>query len=175
MNWARPGLHHFDGGSGAAVAERISDPENGILKMPEPKDGPSSQTPSEPHSAILVIACAAMPSARSQSQLWRGAGYYPGLAAQACRQASSMTRRPVAARARPRITREVEENCDWDYDRIAGGLANLGHKICDQTIGNVLQRNATVRRRHLNASAWSIKAHLSMDFLKNHQPRSTTP
>ncbi len=50
---------------------------------------------------------------------------------------------------RPRIRREVEqlivrmaeENRDWGYDRIAGALANLGYKVCDQTIGNVLQRH----------------------------------
>jgi Homeodomain-like domain len=50
---------------------------------------------------------------------------------------------------RPRITRQVEElivrmaseNRDWGYDRFAGALANLGYKICDQTIGNVLQRH----------------------------------
>src|SRR5712691_5641847 len=50
---------------------------------------------------------------------------------------------------RPRIKREVEqliirrasENRDWGYDRIAGALANLGHGISDQTVGNVLQRH----------------------------------
>jgi putative transposase len=44
---------------------------------------------------------------------------------------------------RPRISRAVEqlivrlarENRDW----IAGALANLGHKVCDQTVGNVLR------------------------------------
>src|SRR5262245_29362004 len=49
---------------------------------------------------------------------------------------------------RPRIKREVEqlivrmakENYDWGYDRIVGALANLGHKVRDQTVGNVLQR-----------------------------------
>src|SRR5262245_16384065 len=50
---------------------------------------------------------------------------------------------------RPRIRREVEqlivriaeENRDWGYDRIAGALTNLGYKVCDPTIGNVLQRH----------------------------------
>src|SRR5262249_31654822 len=49
---------------------------------------------------------------------------------------------------RPRIKREVEqlivrmakENHDWGYDRIVGALANLGYRVCDQTVGNVLQR-----------------------------------
>ena len=51
---------------------------------------------------------------------------------------------------RPRINPEVEqlivrmakENHDWGYDRIVGALANLGYKVCDQTVGNVLQRHA---------------------------------
>ena len=50
---------------------------------------------------------------------------------------------------RPRIKREVEqlivriakENHDWGYDRIVGALANLGYKVSDQTVGNVLQRH----------------------------------
>jgi hypothetical protein len=58
---------------------------------------------------------------------------------------------------RPRISREVEqlivrmaqENHDWGYDRIVGALANLGYQVCDQTVGNVLQRHGC---RHRNAS-----------------------
>ena len=50
---------------------------------------------------------------------------------------------------RPRIDAEVEalivqmarENSSWGYDRIAGALANLGHEISDQTVGNVLRRH----------------------------------
>ncbi|HZO54275.1 MAG TPA: integrase core domain-containing protein [Bryobacteraceae bacterium] len=32
------------------------------------------------------------------------------------------------------------ENSGWGYDRIVGALANLGHRVSDQTVGNVLQR-----------------------------------
>ena len=50
---------------------------------------------------------------------------------------------------RPRINRDVEElivrmaeeNRSWGYDRIVGALANLGHEVSDQTVGNVLQRH----------------------------------
>src|ERR1043166_3625896 len=50
---------------------------------------------------------------------------------------------------RPRISPEVEalilrmaqENATWGYDRIAGALANLGHHVSDQTVGNVLNRH----------------------------------
>src|SRR5215467_12774971 len=39
------------------------------------------------------------------------------------------------------IVRMAQENSTWGYDRIAGALANLGHRISDQTIGNVLKRH----------------------------------
>jgi putative transposase len=38
----------------------------------------------------------------------------------------------------------AKENGDWGYDRIAGALANLGYKVRDQTVGNVLQRHDLV-------------------------------
>jgi transposase InsO family protein len=50
---------------------------------------------------------------------------------------------------RPRISAVVEqlvvrfarENSGWGYDRIVGALANLGHHISDQTVGNILRRH----------------------------------
>jgi hypothetical protein len=74
---------------------------------------------------------------------------------------------------RPRIKREVEqlivrmaeENRDWGYDRIAGALANLGYEVCDQTVGNVLQRHALPpapeRKRTTTWSAF-IRTHLAL-------------
>jgi putative transposase len=49
---------------------------------------------------------------------------------------------------RPRVGREVtdlivqmaRENSSWGYDRIVGALANLGHIVSDQTVGNILRR-----------------------------------
>jgi putative transposase len=50
---------------------------------------------------------------------------------------------------RPRVSPEVEalvvlfarENRGWGYARIVGALANLGHQISDQTVGNILRRH----------------------------------
>src|SRR5215471_8029626 len=50
---------------------------------------------------------------------------------------------------RPRVQPEVEalvvgyarENSGWGYDRIVGALANLGHQVSDQTVGNILRRH----------------------------------
>ena len=74
---------------------------------------------------------------------------------------------------RPRIKREVEqlivrmarENRTWGYDRIVGALANLGHVVCDQTVGNILRRHglapAPERER---TSTWPtfIRIHLAL-------------
>jgi hypothetical protein len=53
-----------------------------------------------------------------------------------------------AAPGRPRVEPEVEalvvrlarENSGWGYDRIVGALSNLGHRLSDQTVGNILRR-----------------------------------
>src|SRR5258708_29627341 len=74
---------------------------------------------------------------------------------------------------RPRIKREVEqliirfasENRDWGYDRIAGALANLGHEISDQTVGNVLWRHglppAPERKRTTTWAAF-VRTHVAL-------------
>src|SRR6266851_7021238 len=74
---------------------------------------------------------------------------------------------------RPRIKRVVEqliirmarENRAWGYDRIAGALANLGHKISDQTVGNVLGRHgllpAPERKRTTSWTAF-IRTHVAL-------------
>src|SRR5262249_41180815 len=56
-------------------------------------------------------------------------------------------------------------NRDWGYDRIAGALANLGYKVCDQTVGNVLQRNAlppAPERKRTTTWADFIRMHLAL-------------
>ena len=63
------------------------------------------------------------------------------------------------------IVRMAVENRDWGYDRIAGALANLGYKVCDQTVGNVLHRHglppAPERKR---TTTWPsfIRTHLAL-------------
>jgi putative transposase len=68
---------------------------------------------------------------------------------------------------RPRISPEVEalvlrlarENRGWGYDRIVGALANLGHQVSDQTVGNScagttsLQHLSGAGRRHGRSSS----------------------
>jgi putative transposase len=74
---------------------------------------------------------------------------------------------------RPRLDGEVEklivrmakENRSWGYDRIVGALANLGHEVSDQTVGNVLRRYGVPpapERKHTTTWVAFIRAHLAV-------------
>jgi transposase InsO family protein len=57
------------------------------------------------------------------------------------------------------------ENRDWGYDRIAGALANLGHTVSDQTIGNILRRHdipPALQRKRTTTWASFIRTHLAV-------------
>jgi putative transposase len=72
---------------------------------------------------------------------------------------------------RPSISIEIEklvlkfarENPGWGYDRIVGALANLGHQVSDQTVGNILKRHglgpAPERKRN---TTWA-------EFIRRHK------
>ena len=74
---------------------------------------------------------------------------------------------------RPRISREVtelmitlaKENSGWGYGRIVGALANLGHVVSDQTVGNVLRRHGIPPApKRSQTTAWKdfIAAHMAV-------------
>jgi len=79
----------------------------------------------------------------------------------------SKRRKPVG---RPRVGHEIidlvlrfaRENPSWGYDRIQGALANLGHEISDQTVGNILKEHgiepAPERKRRTTWKTF-IKSH----------------
>ena len=62
------------------------------------------------------------------------------------------------------VVRLAQENRSWGYDRIVGALANLGHTLSDQTVGNILKRHGIApaperktppRGRSLSARTWT--------------------
>jgi putative transposase len=74
---------------------------------------------------------------------------------------------------RPRINAEIEqwvvrmakENSNWGYDRIASVMENLGYKLSDQTVGNVLQRygiSPAPERKHTTTWTDFIRANMSV-------------
>jgi hypothetical protein len=59
----------------------------------------------------------------------------------------------------------AKKNRSWGYDRIAGALANLGHEVSDQTVGNVLRRRGippAPERKRTTTWAEFIRVHLAV-------------
>ena len=73
-----------------------------------------------------------------------------------------MGRPPTTQEVVDRILQMARENPTWGYDRIADALANIGHHVCDRTVGNILKAHgiepAPQRKR---TTTWStfLKAH----------------
>lgn len=72
---------------------------------------------------------------------------------------------------RPTVPPEIEalvvkmarENNGWGYDRIVGALANLGHRLSDQTVGNILRRHGIAPApKRSRITSWK-------DFISAHQ------
>ena len=72
---------------------------------------------------------------------------------------------PVGEEIEYLVVRMARENPSWGYDRIVGALANLGHKVSNQTVGNILKRHdiPPARKRKQNTS-WKdfIRAHMAV-------------
>ena len=78
---------------------------------------------------------------------------------------SSPGRARVDADIEELVVRLAQENKSWGYDRIAGALANLGHEVSDQAVGNILKRHgippAPERKK---ATTWTefIRSHMDV-------------
>ena len=63
------------------------------------------------------------------------------------------------------VVRMAQENPSWGYDRMVGAMANLGHQVSDQTVGNILKRHdlPPAPKRKQNTS-WKdfIRAHMAV-------------
>jgi hypothetical protein len=63
------------------------------------------------------------------------------------------------------VVRLAKENPSWGYDRIVGAMANLGHTISDQTVGNILRRHdipPAPRRKQTTSWRDFIRAHMAV-------------
>jgi len=60
------------------------------------------------------------------------------------------------------VVRMAQENKSWGYDRIVGALANLGHQLSDQSIGNILKRHGIAPApKRSQSTSWK-------DFIATH-------
>jgi transposase InsO family protein len=77
----------------------------------------------------------------------------------------SLGRPPVAEEIERLVVRIARENPGWGYDRIAGAMANLGHKIADETVGNILRRHdipPAPKRKQTTSWKDFIRAHMAV-------------
>jgi hypothetical protein len=74
-------------------------------------------------------------------------------------------RPPIGHELSELVVRMARENPSWGYDRIVGALSNLGQKLSDQTVGNILRRHGIppARKRSGNTT-WKdfIAAHMAV-------------
>jgi len=105
---------------------RLSDPERSTLAEIGKRLG---------RSALQQVACIAKPDTIL--------AWYRRLIARKF-DGSKFRTSPGRPRIQPQlealIVRFARENSGWGYDRIAGAVANLGHSVSDQTVGNILCR-----------------------------------
>src|SRR6201988_147658 len=74
-------------------------------------------------------------------------------------------RPPLGRNITELIVRLARENSGWGYDRIAGALAILDHRVSDQTVGNILRRFGippAPKRRQQMSWADFIRSHMAV-------------
>jgi len=105
---------------------RLSDPERSTLAEIGKRLG---------RAALQQVACVAKPDTIL--------AWYRRLIARkfdGSKLRTSPGRPRIAPAVEALIVRFARENSGWGYDRIVGALANLGHPVSDQTVGNILRR-----------------------------------
>ena len=133
------------------VRLRLSDPERSTLAEIGKRLG---------RKALEQVTCVAKPDTIL--------GWYRKLIARkfdGSRHRSYPGRPRIAAELEALVVRIARENSGWGYDRIVGALANLGHRISDQTVGNILRRHglAPAPKRSQNTT-WKefIRSHMAV-------------
>jgi len=130
---------------------RLSNPERSTLAEIGKRLG---------RKALREVACVAKPDTilawyrRLVAQKFDGSKHrqYPG-------------RPPVSSEVEDLVVRMARENSGWGYDRIVGALANLGHHVSDQTVGNILRRHGyRSRSEEKQITTWKdfLAAHMNV-------------
>ena len=105
---------------------RLSDPERSTLAEIGKRLG---------RTALQQVACVAKPDTVLAWYRRLNARKFNG-----SKPRAAPGRPPIAPEVEALIVRFARENSGWGYDRIVGALANLGHPVSDQTVGNILRR-----------------------------------
>lgn len=77
----------------------------------------------------------------------------------------SVGRPPVEKEIERLVVRMARENPSWGYNRIVGAMANLGHKLSDETVGNILRRHdipPAPKRKQTTSWKEFIRTHMAV-------------
>src|SRR5207244_12920321 len=75
-------------------------------------------------------------------------------------------RPPIDQEVEDLVVRMAQENRSWGYDRLGGALANLGHTVSNQTVGNILKRHGLPPApERKTTTTWKEFIHTHMDVL----------
>src|SRR6516162_4934745 len=125
-------------------------------------------------------ACTIRVRRSSLRRLWNALGSHACLHHRNRRPGPTTEERISGSRAkfrkssgRPRVDEETErlvvrmakENPGWGCDRIVGAMANLGHRLSDQTVGNILRRHdipPAPKRKQTTSWKDFIRAHMAV-------------
>ncbi len=110
--------------------------------------------------ALRDVACIAKPDTilawyrRLVAQKFDGSKHrqYPG-------------RPPVSSEVEALVVRMARENSGWGYDRIVRALANLGHRLSDQSVKNILRRHGIASApKRSQVTSWKdfLAAHMNV-------------
>lgn len=74
-------------------------------------------------------------------------------------------RPPVFSEVEALLVRMARENSGWSYDRIVGALSNLGHRLSDQTVKNILRKHGVAPApKRSQVTSWKdfLAAHMNV-------------
>jgi putative transposase len=130
---------------------RLSDPERITLAEIGKRLG---------RKALRDVACVAKPNTIL--------GWYRRLVAlkfDGSKQRQYPGRPPVSSEVEALVVRMARENAGWGYDRIVGAVANLGHRLSDQTVKNILRRHGIAPApKRSQVTSWKdfLAAHMNV-------------
>src|SRR5712691_9452387 len=110
--------------------------------------------------ALREVACVAKPNTIL--------AWYRKLVAKkfdGCKHRQYPGRPPVSSEVEALVVRMAGENAGWGYDRIVGGMANLGHQLSDQTVKNILRRHGIApapKRSQITSWKDFLAAHMNV-------------
>jgi hypothetical protein len=96
---------------------------------------------------------------------WLGIGGWSPRSSMAQNTGNIQAAPPVSSEVKALVVRMARENSGWGYVRIVGALANLGHRLSDQSVKNILRCHGIAPApKRSQVTSWKdfIAAHMNV-------------